>query len=638
MRTFKAFTFIILSFGLLAACSEQQTAAPEAEETTSPNAGYVTYSAEDFYKTTSISGSSINHDGTAVLMSSDASGIFNAYRQPLNGSATTPLTNSTVDSTFAISWFPDDDRILYFADEGGNENDHIYVREMDGTTRDLTPGDDVKASFMRWHEDDQQFYIISNERDARYYDVYKYQVSDYSREMVFENNAYSPQDISPDGKYLSLRLEHSNADSDIYLADLETGGEPVLVTEHEGAVDHGSFVFTTDSSALLYATNEYGEYIQAWSYDIASGDRTEYFTADWDVMFVYFSDDGKYRVTGINEDASTRVTITDTSSGAEVMLPDLPGGDLRGVNFSDDGSNMVFYINSDTSPSNLYVYEIGSNTATRLTDAGNPAIDENELVASEVVRFTSYDGLEIPGLLYKPRQATTEKVPAIVYVHGGPGGQSRKGYNPTVQHLVNHGYAVMRINNRGSSGYGKTFFHMDDKKHGDVDLKDVVWNKYYFQSLDWVDPDKIGVMGGSYGGYMVMAAMAFTDEFKVGVNIFGVTNWVRTLKSIPAHWEASRKSLYDELGDPELEEQRLHDISPVFFGHQVKSPVLVVQGSNDPRVLQVESDDMVAAIREGGTYVDYLIFDDEGHGFTKRDNRIEASNKYLEFLDNYLRK
>ena len=635
MDALKSLVIVILSLGLLSACSEQQADAPEVEETA--EVSYITYSAEDFYKTTSISGSSINHDGTAVLVSSDASGIFNAYRQPLDGSDPTPLTNSTVESTFAISWFPADDRILYFADEGGNENDHIYVRELDGTSQDLTPGDNVKASFMRWHEDDQQFYIISNERDARYYDVYKYQVADYSRELVFENNAYSPQDISPNGKYLSLRLEHNNTDSDIYIVDLEMGGDPVLVTDHEGAVNHGSYGFTADSNALIYATNEYGEYNQAWSYDIASGARAEYFKADWDVMFVYFSDDGKYRVTGINEDASTRVAITETENGGEVLLPDLPGGDLRGVNFSDDGSKMVFYINSDTSPSNLYVHEIGTNMATRLTNAGNPDIDENELVASEVVRFASYDGLEIPGLLYKPRQATTEQVPAIVYVHGGPGGQSRKGYNPTVQHLVNHGYAVMRINNRGSSGYGKTFYHMDDKKHGDVDLKDVVWNKYYFQALDWVDPGKVGVMGGSYGGYMVMAAMAFTDEFDVGVNIFGVTNWVRTLKSIPAHWEATRKGLYDELGDPFVEEERLRSISPVFFGHQVKSPVLVVQGSNDPRVLQVESDDMVAAIREGGTYVDYLIFDDEGHGFTKRDNRIEASDKYLEFLDEYLK-
>ena len=223
-----------------------------------------------------------------------------------------------------------------------------------------------------------------------------------------------------------------------------------------------------------------------------------------------------------------------------------------------------------------------------------------------------------------------------MWIHGGPGGQSRKGYNPTIQHLVNNGYAVFAINNRGSSGYGKTFHHLDDKKHGDVDLKDVVYNKHYLQSLDWVDADKIGVIGGSYGGYLTMAAMAFTDEFKVGINIFGVTNWVRTLKSIPPYWEANRKSLYDELGDPETDEERLHNISPVFFGHQVKSPVLVVQGSNDPRVLQIESDDMVASIRSGGTYVDYLIFNDEGHGFTKRNNRISASDKYLKFLNDYL--
>lgn len=635
MKALETLILIILSFGTLVACSEQQSSAPEVEDT----ANYVTYTAEDFYKTTSIGGSSINHDATAVLVSSDESGIFNVYRQPLDGTPRIPLTNSTVDSTYAISWFPADDRFLFNADEGGNENDHIYVQEEDGTVTDLTPGDNLKAGFSNWHEDDQSFYIITNERDARFYDVYQYQVSDYSREMVFENTGgFSPQGTSPDGRYLALRLENNNTDSNIFLVDLMSmTKEPMLVTEHEGDVDHGTYTFTMDSSKLIYATNAYGEFNQAWSYDIATGEHAEYATADWDVSFVYFSEDGKYQVTGTNEDASTKVSITESDGGGEIMLPELPGGDLRGINFSDDSSKMVFYINSDTSPSNLYVNEIGTEVATRLTNTGNPDIDEEELVASEVVRFASFDGLEIPGLLYKPRQAATNKVPAIVYVHGGPGGQSRKGYNPTVQHLVNNGYAVMRINNRGSSGYGKTFYHMDDKKHGDVDLKDVVYNKYFFQGLDWVDPDKIGVMGGSYGGYMVMAAMAFTDEFNVGVNIFGVTNWVRTLKSIPAHWEATKKGLYDELGDPFEEEERLHSISPVFFGHQVKSPVLVVQGANDPRVLQVESDDMVAAIREGGTYVDYLIFDDEGHGFSKRVNRIDASNKYLEFLDEYLK-
>jgi prolyl oligopeptidase len=154
-------------------------------------------------------------------------------------------------------------------------------------------------------------------------------------------------------------------------------------------------------------------------------------------------------------------------------------------------------------------------------------------VAGEVKRFKSFDGLEIPGIQYKPKQAESMKVPALIFIHGGPGGQSRFGYSALTQHLVNNGYAIFKINNRGSSGYGKTFFHLDDKKHGDHELKDVVYNKKYLQSLDWVDADKIGVLGGSYGGYLTMAAMAFTDELKMGVNIFGVTNWIRTLKSIP---------------------------------------------------------------------------------------------------------
>ncbi len=166
---------------------------------------------------------------------------------------------------------------------------------------------------------------------------------------------------------------------------------------------------------------------------------------------------------------------------------------------------------------------------------------------------------------------------------------------------------MLAVNNRGSSGYGKTFFHLDDLKHGEDDLQDIVYGKKYLQSLNWIDPDRIGVMGGSYGGYLTMAAMAFTDEFKVGINIFGVTNWLRTLQSIPPWWESYRESLYAELGDPAKDADRLKRISPLFHANKVKKPVLVVQGANDPRVLQAESDDMVAAIKKQRVPVEYLI-------------------------------
>ncbi len=193
-------------------------------------------------------------------------------------------------------------------------------------------------------------------------------------------------------------------------------------------------------------------------------------------------------------------------------------------------------------------------------------------VDGEVKRFKSFDGIEIPGILYKPKQAERSMVLSLNWIHGGPGGQSRKGYSEVVQLLVNNGYAVFKVNNRGSSGYSKTFFHLDDKHHGDHDLQDIVFNKYYLQSLNWVDKGKIGVIGGSYGGYLTMATMAFTDEFKAGINFFGVTNWVRTLENIPPYWEAFRKSLYDELGDPTTDQERLHNISPVFSAIKSKAP------------------------------------------------------------------
>ncbi|MDQ3483471.1 MAG: alpha/beta fold hydrolase, partial [Pseudomonadota bacterium] len=234
-------------------------------------------------------------------------------------------------------------------------------------------------------------------------------------------------------------------------------------------------------------------------------------------------------------------------------------------------------------------------------------------------------------MLYKPLGADAQnKAPALVFVHGGPGGQSRRGYSPMIQHLVNNGYAVYAINNRGSSGYGKTFFHLDDRKHGDVDLKDVVASKAFLGSMDWVDADRIGIMGGSYGGYMVAAALAFEPQvFDVGVNIFGVTNWVRTLESIPPYWAAFRESLYDEMGDPKTDAERHRRISPLFHAENIVKPMLVVQGANDPRVLQVESDEIVAAVKANGVPVEYLVFPDEGHGFLRKQNRISASEAYL---------
>ncbi|HXV59994.1 MAG TPA: prolyl oligopeptidase family serine peptidase [Vicinamibacteria bacterium] len=600
------------------------------------------YDAATFYDTITFGGPlSFSADETRILVTSDESGVFNLRALPVSGTgAPEVLTVSDDNAQFAVSYFPGDDRLLFTADEGGNELNHLFVREADGATLDLTPGENLKAMFFGWSESGDSFWVLTNERDPRHFDVYRFESQDYQRELIFRNDAgWSPESISRNGRFLSLLKSITNANNDIYLLDLQGGEEPRLITEHEGDVEHAPMGFTPDHRELYYLTNGHGEFRQAWAYEIESGSHRLVRKADWDVMYVALSETAKYRVSATNEDARTVLEIVDTSTSAPVDLPELPEGDITGVVISRSEQRIAFYVNSDTSPSNVHVLDLATGEHRKLTEALNPAVDREHLVDGGVIRYPSYDGLEIPAVLYRPHDASSEnRAPALVWVHGGPGGQSRKGYNAAIQHLVNHGYAILAVNNRGSSGYGKTFHHLDDKKHGDVDLKDCVWARRYLESLDWVDGSRIGIIGGSYGGYMVAAALVFEpDAFDVGIDIFGVTNWVRTLGSIPPWWTAQREALYAELGDPATDEERLRAISPLFHAENIVKPLLVVQGANDPRVLQVESDELVAAAEANGVPVEYVVFPDEGHGFRNRDNRVTASERYVAFLDRHLR-
>lgn len=600
------------------------------------------YDANTFFDTVKMAGASFSHDSTRILLSSNATGVFNVYAQPVAGGAPAQLTKSTTDSNFAISFFPKDDRYLYSVDGGGNELTHIYVAEVSGSAKDLTPGDKVKAQFRGWSKDLKSFYVATNERDPKFFDLYRYATDGYARTLVFSNEAgFELGAVSPDGRWLALTKVINNADSNVFVADLTAKKKtaPKLITKHQGMVENSPEEFTPDNKKLIYTTNGQGEFAQAWSYDLKTGKSAVEAKASWDVSTVAFSENGKYRFVVTNEDARSVLKI-ETKDGKTFTPKDLPAGDIVNVAVDRNEKLMALYLASARSPADLYVVDLaGDGSAKRLSSNLNPKINPEHLVDITVVRYKSFDGLDIPALLYKPLDAAPNgRVPAIVWVHGGPGGQSRVGYSDMLQYFANHGYAILAINNRGSSGYGKTFFHLDDKKHGDVDLKDCVFARKYLESLDWVDGKRVAIMGGSYGGYLTVAALAFEpDAFDAGVDIFGVTNWLRTLESIPPWWASMRDGLYAEMGDPATDKERLTARSPLFHAKNIKKPLLVIQGANDPRVLKAESDEIVAAVKKNNVPVDYLVFPDEGHGFQKRMNNIAAAERAVAFLDKHLK-
>jgi len=606
------------------------------------------YPIEDFLGTTNFGGASWSPDGRKVLVSSNQSGVYNVYAIPAQGGAPVQLTSSATNAAFANGYFPRDERFLYSSDQGGNELTHVYVRETDGTAaRDLTPGEKLKANFVGWAKDERSFFVGTNERDPRFFDLYEIaadQGSDYARTLLYQNDGgFEVGDVSPDKRWLALVKPRTTNDSDVWLHDRQTG-QAKNITAHagKGDVQNGVAEFSPDGRSLYLITDEGHEFAYLVRYDLAIGRRETVLKTEWDVMYATFSRGHRYLVVAINNDARTEIRLFEAATMAPVPLPALPAGAITGVTFSRDDARIAFYGSDSRNPSDLFVADVGplmNQGPTRLTRSLNPRIDPAHLVDAEVVRFASYDGVKVPGLLYRPHGAAPgARVPALVMVHGGPGGQARIGYKAMLQYLVNHGYAVFDINNRGSSGYGKTFYAMDDRRHGEADLGDVVASKRMLAETGYVDPQRIGIIGGSYGGYMVLAALAFRpEEFTVGVDIFGVANWLRTLESIPPWWESFREALYAEMGDPKTDRERLTRISPLFHASNIRRPLIVLQGANDPRVLKVESDEMVEAVRKNGVPVEYVVFPDEGHGFLKKENEMRGYRAILEFLDAHLK-
>ncbi|MDX1462207.1 MAG: prolyl oligopeptidase family serine peptidase [Marinirhabdus sp.] len=596
-----------------------------------------TYTIAQFMDNENAFANGYSPDKSKVLMTSNRSGIYNMYNTPATGGDLTPITQSDSASVFGISYFPEDDRILFRMDGNGDEIFKIYMKDGDRIEA-LTPTENVRALFRGWSKDGKHFYFSSNQRDPRFLDFYEMDIETMEPTLLYQiEEGFDFAGMSDDKKYIALVSPINTNDTDLFVLNRKTKKKTKI---NETISGNSPQAFSPDGKYLYYTTDEGGEFSYVMRYDLDAGTKEKVLERDWDINGYSFSENGTYQITFINEDAKNSLEITEVATGEEVDFPSFENKEITSVDFSRDEEAALLRVGGSNTPSDSYSYNMKTKKLSRLTENLNDEINANDLVSAEVVRFPSFDGVEIPAIYYQPIQASKENpVPALVWVHGGPGGQSRQNFSSTIQYLVNHGYAILAVNNRGSSGYGKTFYKMDDQNHGDKDLKDCIAGKDWLASQDVIDAERIGIIGGSYGGYMTMAALTYApEEFEVGVNIYGVTNWVRTLKSIPPWWESFKEALYTEMGDPNTADSvRLKEISPLFHTDRVTKPLMVLQGAKDPRVLQVESDEIVEGVRKNGVPVEYVLFEDEGHGFVKKENQLEAYGRIKEFLDQHLK-
>ena len=593
---------------------------------------------EQLMSVSGYSGISFSPDGKTLLVATAKSGIGNLYTAPASGGPLTPVTSSTTETIDEIGYFPADDRILYSSDQGGNELFHIYERDPGGQSHDLTPGPGHKSQFVTWAPDGKSFYLVTNERDPHFFDLYRYDATTYARERIFDNTAgYQVEAVSPDGHNVALSRIVDNATTVGYLYDTTTKVLSPVAPPTPG-VTTVPRAFTPDGAAVLYTTDRDAEFKYLVRQELKSGHTHVVFKSNWDVDGARYSSDQRYLLVRTNEDARAVMRVLDPTTYDVLVTPQSAPAAVIDMTVARGQPLAAMILSDGDTPGDVVLLDLKTGEMHRVLNSLDGKIAKDDLVLAQHVRFKSYDGLAIPGLLYEPHDAKPgDKRTAVIWVHGGPGWQSREPFDPLIQYLATNGYVVYEINNRGSTGDGKTFYHLDDHKHGNVDLDDVVASKKMLVATGFVDPDKIVISGESYGGYMVLAGLCFRPKaFAAGIDLFGVSDWVRLLNQTPPWWDDLRRLLFTEMGDPRTEQPYLQSISPLYHAEQIQRPLLVLQGANDPRVLPTESKAIVDAVEANHVPVQYVLFPDEGHGFRKPANQIKAYRTIKSFLETYV--
>jgi len=589
-------------------------------------------------------GLAFSADGQDVYFVSNMSGQFNLWRVSVDGGWPTQLTAFTDDTVRTVGVSPLDGRVVFCADHDGDEFHQIYLVDANGGWAEKITDEPQVQHFVdgsSFSPDGSKLAYGANARQPADMEIWIRDLESGDVRPVFGEGLFSlPGGWSPDGtKLLAIDLR-SNSDTSIYVIDLDTG-DATEVTPHDEEGIYAPGPWKTDGSGFYFLSDEGREFRGIAFYDIASGTYEWVETPEHDIEEIAASHDGRVFAWLVNEDGYDRLKLRDTETGLDLPAPDLPDGarpHLTGfqppIALSADGSHAAVILAGPRRPPDVYVVDTATGAARAVTESWiGGGFTEDELVPVELTSYPSFDGRQIPAWLYRPRDASG-RVPVVVAIHGGPEAQERPVYSPVYQYLVSRGIAVLATNIRGSTGYGKSYQRLIQRDWGGGDMKDWEHAAKWLRAQDWVEPDRLGVWGGSYGGFAVLTCVTRLPEYwAAAVDIFGPSNLITFAKAVPPTWRRMMKKF---VGDPDEDAELLRERSPLTYIENVQAPLLVIQGANDPRVVKSESDQLVEKLRSLDRTVEYIVFEDEGHGFTKRKNELATMRASVGWLEQYL--
>lgn len=583
-------------------------------------------------------GGSLAPDGARLAFVSNLTGSPQVWAIPTAGGFPTQVT-ALAEQVSGVYWSPAGDWLAFGAAPGGGMNEQIYLVRPDGTAlRRLTAGDAATNTLAGWTPDGAALRVSSNRRSGAALDPYLLDPATGEWRLLRAATGRSAvQDVSRDRRWAVESRLLSRGDNDLYLLDLTGGGE-TLLTPHSGPGTFANARFAPDGRAIYLISNGDRDLLALGAITLdGSGQpgpiRVLAERADAELDELALSADGAtlallWNVAGRNE-----LAFYDTASGTTAAGPALPGEVAGGLSFTPDGAQLLLGISGARAPQDLWLLERRAGELRQLTRSPHPGTAPGALIGPTLERFAAHDGLALSGWLYRPPGANGPG-PLVLDFHGGPEGQARPAFNATYQALLARGIGVFAPNVRGSSGFGKRFVNLDNGALRHDAVRDIRSCVEFVIAAGAADPRRLGIMGGSYGGYMTMAGLAdYPERFAAGANLYGVVNFA-TFFAHTEPWMAAISKV--EYGDPETEAALLRDLSPIHRLDRVTAPTIILHGANDTNVPVVEAEQVVEQLRGRGVPVEYILFPDEGHGFRTIANRIFAATAIVRWFSAYL--